>query len=305
MDGVLREASAPLFTPTLSLMANIPVERTGTNWLPWLLGLLALALIGFFVFLAADDPDNDDDAVVTENVAPAVVDTDDGLDMSDLYVTQVVGDNTFFVSEEPEGGLDHLVYIEEEPTPGDATEGRYDVTDGQHISITGSMEPTPADLSPWGLTADQAGAVGDEYIRATSLTVLDGDGVTGDGMAGDGMAAGLAMLDGDLAAMAGQAIALDNVRVMAVTGDSTFVVGEGDTRTTVVLESLGESEYGPGDGSDGRFDVNEGETVSIDGTVRAFQRGMRGTSDLSDSDMSATEARRYVIVVDDADGFSK
>ena len=281
-------------TPSL-LMANIPVEKTGTNWLPWLLGLLALALIGFFIFLAADDPDNDDDAVVAEDVTPAVVDTDDGIDMSDLYVTQVVGDNTFFVSEEPDGGLDHLVYLEEEPTPGDATEGRYDVTDGQHISITGSMEDTPADLTPWGLTADQADAVGDDYIRATSLTVLDEAD----------MAAGLAMLEGDLAAMAGQAIALDDVRVMAVTGDSTFVVGEGDTRTTVVLESLGESEVGPGDGSDGRFDVNEGDTVSLDGTVRAFQRGMRGTSDLSEDDMAATEARRFVIVVDDAGDFSK
>ena len=113
------------------------------------------------------------------------------------------------------------------------------------------------------------------------------------------------MLDGDLAAMAGQAIALDGVRVVELTGDSTFAVGEGDRRTVVVLESLGEDETGPGDGSDGRFDVNVGDVVDIDGTVTAFRRGMRGTSDLSDDEAGRADARRYVVVVSSADGFSK
>ena len=280
-------------------MANIPVEKTGPGLLPWLLGLLALALIGFFIFLAADDPDNDDDAV-GEDVAvvdDVVTDDVDGIDLSSMYVTQVVGDNTFFVSDDPNGGLDHLVYLEEEPTPGDATEGRYDVTDGQRIAITGEIMDTPADLTPWGLTADQADAVGDEYIRATSLTVLDEAEMAEGG--------GLAMLEGDLAAMAGQTIALDGVRVESLVGDSTFAVGEGDLRTVVVLESLGEVETGPGDGSDGMFDVNVGDLVDLDGTVRAYERGMRGTSDMSDADMDAADARRYVIVVDDAGDFSK
>ena len=279
-------------------MANIPVEKTGTNWLPWLLGLLALALIGFFIFLAADDPDNDEDMIVddTEVVAPVVADDVDGLDMSDLYVTRVVGDKTFFVAP-TEGGTDEtLVYLEEEADPGNGVEDRYDVTEGQHIAITGTMEDTPADLTPWGLTAEQASMVGPRYIRATGLTML------GDDMAAGG---GLAMLDGDLAAMAGQAIALDGVRVESLAGDSTFVVGEGDTRTVVLLESLGESETGPGTGADGRFDVNVGDMVDIDGTVMAFTRGMRGTSDMSETDMADAESRRYVIVVNSADGFSK
>ena len=281
-------------------MANIPVERTGTNWLPWLLGLLALGLIGFFLFLAADDPDNDDDAVVAEDVAPVVADADaDGLDLSDLYVTRVVGDKTFFVAP-TEGGTDEtLVYLEEEPDPTDNVEGRYDVTEGQHISITGDMMDTPDDLSPWGLTDAEAADVGDEYVRATSLTILDEAGE----MAAEG--GGLAMLDGDLASMAGQALALDGVRVQSLVGDSTFAVGEGDARTVVVLENLGEDEAGPGDGSDGRFDVNVGDVVDIDGTVMAFERGMRGTSDMSEADMTSADARRYVIVVNSADGFDK
>ena len=279
-------------------MANIPVEKTGPGMLPWLLGLLALALIGFFLFLAADDPDNDDDTVVMDDNAEVVAVEADGLDMSDLYVTRVVGDNTFFVAP-TEGGTDEtLVYLEEEADAGNGVEGRYDVTAGQHISIDGEMMDTPADLSPWGLTADQADMVGPQYIRATSLTML-GDAE----MAAEG--GGLAMLEGDLAAMAGQAIALDGVRVESLVGDSTFAVGEGDMRTVVVMESLGEAEAGPGDGSDGMFDVNVGDMVDIDGTVRAFQPGMRGTGDMNDADRTATEARRYVIVVDDAGGFSK
>ena len=290
-------------------MANIPVEKTGTNWLPWILGLLALALIGFFIFLAADDPDNDEDVVVVEDTEVVTPVTTDALDLSDVWVTRVAGDNTFFVAP-TEGGTDEtLVYLEEEATPGDATEGRYDVTPGQHIAITGSMADTPADLTPWGLTADQAGMVGSQYVRATSLTML------GDDMAGmadgdavvdtDAEPASLAMLDGDLSAMSGQAVALDNVRVTRVTGDSTFTVGTGARQTTVVLEGLGESQAGPGDGSDGRFDVNDGDTVSVDGTVMAFRRGMRGTSDLDEASMAAAEARRYVIVVNTPGGFSK
>ena len=121
----------------------------------------------------------------------------------------------------------------------------------------------------------------------------------------DAEPAGLAMLDGDLSAMSGQAVALDNVRVTRVTGDSTFTVGTGARQTTVVLEGLGESQAGPGDGSDGRFDVNDGDTVSVDGTVMAFRRGMRGTSDLDEASMAAAEARRYVIVVNTPGGFSK
>ena len=288
-------------------MANIPVERTDTGvppWL-WLVGLLLLGLLAWFLFETLGD---DDEVAVVDDTEVVATPVADAFDMSDVYVTRVVGDNTFFVAATPDGTDERLVYLEEEPTPGDATEGRYDVTEGQNISITGSMEPTPADLTPWGLTDEQAGMVGDQYIRATSLTIL-GDAMADDDMADADMDAdapvGLAMLDGDLASMAGQAVALDGVRVTGLTGDSTFAVGEGATRTVVVLESLGESESGPGDGSDGAFDVNDGDTVSINGTIRAFQRGMRGTSDMTEADQAAAEARRYVIVVNGRDGFSK
>ena len=289
-------------------MANIPVERTDSGvppWL-WLVGLLLLGLLAWFLYsLFADD---EEVAVVDDTEVVATV--PDAFDMTDVYVTRVVGDNTFFVASTPGGADERLVYLEEEPTPGDATEGRYDVTEGQHLSITGSMEPTPADLTAWGLTPEQAGTVGDQYIRATSLTVLDeadmaGGDMMDDDTAASGAGAGLAMLSGDLSQMAGQAVALDGVRVTGLAGDSTFYVGTGAQRTLVVLESLGEAQSGPGDGSDGAFDVNEGDVVNINGTVRAFQRGMRGTTALGDPEMSAAEARRYVVVVNGRDGFSK
>lgn len=286
-------------------MANIPVERTNTGIPPWLwiVGLLLLGLLAWFLIEAFDDDEPDE---IVDDTTQVIVPAETGMDLSDVYVTRVVGDNTFFVAS-TEGGTDErLVYLEEETDPTDNVEGRYDVTVGQHLAINGSMEPTPADITPWGLTDEQANMVGDQYIRATSLTILDGamdDDMNAGAMPAEG--AGLAMLDGDLSAMAGQALALDAVRVTSLLGDSTFTVGDGAQRTAVVLESLGESNAGPGDGSDGAFDVNVGDVVSIDGTVRAFQRGMRGTSDLDDAEMAAAEARRYVIVVNTRDGFSK
>lgn len=288
-------------------MANIPVERTSTGvppWL-WLLGALLLGLLIWFLFSAFGD--DDDDLIVDDTAEVIALPVESSIDLSDVYVTRVVGDKTFFVSEEQNGGLDYLVYLEEEPTPGDATEGRYDVTDGQHISITGTMEPTPADITPWGLTDEQANSVGDQYIRATSLTVLDGAMADGDMVDADvpTVVDGLAMLDGDLSAMAGQALALDAVRVTSVTGDSTFTVGDGAQRTAVVLESLGESQSGVGDGSDGAFDVNVGDVVTINGTIRAFRRGMRGTLDNDEANQAAMEARRFVIVISERAGFSK
>ncbi len=287
-------------------MANIPVERTsaGPPWWLWLLGLLLAALLIWFLIGAFGD----DDEVVVDETETVVTPVASALDLSDVYVTRVVGDNTFFVASTPDGTDERLVYLEEETELGNGVEGRYDVTEGQHLSITGSMEPTPADLTPWGLTAAQAGMVGDQYIRATSLTILDGEMAAGemvDGDMADGAATGLAALRGDLAAMAGRPVQLDSVRVTALAGDSTFYVGDGADRVLVVLESLGESQSGSGDGSDGAFNVDVGDVVNVRGEIKAFQRGMRGSSTLAEADLAAAETRRFVVVVNDTGDFSK
>ena len=289
-------------------MANIPLERTetGTPWWVWLLGLLVL--VGLVWFLIEAFGDGEDDEIVAEDPVEAVT-PGPALDLSDVYVTRVVGDNTFFVSPTEGGSDETLVYLEEEPTPGQAIEGRYDVTEGQHLSINGEMmDVGGTDVTAWGLTADQAALVGDEYIRATSLTVLNSeivDGEMSEGEMSDGETLGLAALTGDLSRYDGRRIDADGVRVTALAGDSTFYVGDGNERTLVVLESLGEGQTGPGDGSDGAFDVNVGDVVSIDGEVMAYRRSMRGTMGLSDTDAAAAEAKRYVIVVDERGEFSK
>ena len=287
-------------------MANIPVERTdsGTPWWLWLLG--ALVLLGLLWFLFSALGDDVEDEIADESVEVIDEPVASAFDLSDVYVTDVVGDNTFFVAPDAVSDERRLVYLEEEADPTDGVEGRYDVTEGQRLSITGSMEPTPADLSPWGLTAAQADRVGSEYIRATSLTVLDaaaGDVPPNDAVSADDV--GLSALSGDLAALAGRPVQLDAVRVTALAGDSTFYVGDGDQRTLVVLESLGESAGGPGTGADGVFDVNVGDSVDLRGEIRAFARGMRGTSSLSEADAASAERRRYVVVINDDGDFSK
>ena len=293
-------------------MANIPVERTDSGIPPWLwiVGLLLLALLAWFLIETLGD----DDEEIVQDTTTEVVTPVDALDLSDVYVTRVVSDNAFFVAPTMGGTDETLVYLEEEPTPGTATEGRYDVTEGQHLSITGSMEPTPADLTAWGLTTEEASTVGDRYVRATSLTVLDeamADDMMDDGtmdddaMAGDTPAADASPLAGDLSQRVGQAVSLQGVRVTSVVGDSTFYVGDGAERTLVVLESLGESESGPGTGSDGVFNVDTGDTVTLNGTVRSYDATMRGTSGLTAADRSAAQTRRAVIVINSRDGFSK
>ena len=295
-------------------MANIPVEKreSGTPWWLWLLGLLLLALLLWFLIGLFSD----DEEVVEADPVEAVVD-EPGLDLSDVYVSRVVGDNTFFVTPEPGSGAETLVYLEEEPTPGDATEGRYDVTEGQHLSITGETLPVgTTDLSEWGLTPDQVSMVGDEYVRATSLTVLDGamadgaiaddamaDGATAD--AADGAITSVADLESSIGpAAAGRQVDISGVTVSALAGDSTFYVGTAPNRVLVVLEDLGESQSGPGTGADGRFNVDQGNTVSIRGTVRAFDPAMRGTSSLPEADRTEATSRRYVVVVDRAGALS-
>lgn len=292
--------------PTLSnLMANIPVEHTeaATPWWYWLVGaLLLLGLLWLLIGVLSDDDDVEiveDDIEVVEPLAVA-----DGIDLSDVIVTRVVGDNTFFVAPSEGSDQEMLVYLEEEPTPGDATEGRYDVTVGQHLRIDGVVRQLgDTDLSEWGLSDAEASSIGpdDDYIRATSLTVL-GESDVADA---SGAISSLADLDALMASptdgMAGRVVRLAGVPVTALAGDSTFYIGDGANRVLVVLGGLGESRSGPGDGSDGVFDVNVGQNVTIDGELMRFRRGTRGTSSMADADQDEADRRRLVIAVRDAD----
>lgn len=79
----------------------------------------------------------------------------------------------------------------------------------------------------------------------------------------------------------GREVRLNDVRATNVAGDSTFFIRNEDSgvdpddaeaRLLVVLDELGESEtYAPGpEGSDGQYNINEGEIVDIEGRVDRF-----------------------------------
>lgn len=75
----------------------------------------------------------------------------------------------------------------------------------------------------------------------------------------------------------GKEVDLDDVAVENVVGDSTFFIQDpdasGDARLLVVLQNLGESETDPAGptGSDGRYNVDDGDIVDIEGRVDRFR----------------------------------
>lgn len=106
---------------------------------------------------------------------------------------------------------------------------------------------------------------------------VDMEGMGG-GMAGENASTGLitslgALLDADNpGALEGRMVRLSGVTASAVTGDSTFWVYNPDEgierRVFAVLYKLEEDEYGAG-GTDGIYNIDEGETMQIEGIVQA------------------------------------
>lgn len=86
----------------------------------------------------------------------------------------------------------------------------------------------------------------------------------------------------------GREVDLEGMEVTAVTGDSSFTIAPGtgqmDQGALIILEDMGEWRIGPGDGSDGEYDVNEGNTIDVEGTVRAFDETTPDYADMSDAD---------------------
>jgi hypothetical protein len=129
---------------------------------------------------------------------------------------------------------------------------------------------------------------------ADTTTVVDRDGTSSAGTLADGgsasgttagTAAGtggaITTLDEFRAARAnrslyGREVSLSDVVVESLAGDSTFYVQDTDAsrgaRMLVVLENLGEHVSDPGGqpGSDGRYNVQEGDRIDIVGRVDRF-----------------------------------
>ncbi len=295
-------------------MATIPVEKkTGTPWWLWLLGLLLLILLIWFFFLRNDD----EELATTDTTEQTPVATPAGLDLTNVWVTRVVDGNTFFVAADSAGMPETLVHFDgAAPTPAPMV--------GQNVTLAGTLETVgDQDLTAWGLTADQAATMtpGSEYVRAASLALLGGAMMDGGMMmdADTAMAAAPpppppaapstgtitttdALYGTDLKPIIGRQVEITEATVLSVVGDSTFYVGSGGQRFLVALSQLGESQSGPGDGSDGVFKIDAGQRISLRGTVRAFDSASAVFRGLSDADRTdATTRGAFVNVTRAAD----
>ncbi|WP_412062633.1 hypothetical protein [Rubrivirga sp. IMCC45206] len=169
-------------------MANIPVERSaGTPWWLWLLGALLLgALLWFLIGAFSDDDDVDDayvdDTEMVEDVDPVVVagdmDADAGmaLDMSNLYVTRVTGDRTFFVaaSDDP-NAAETLVILNEEASAAPGIEGQVDINPGQRVSLAGADYGALGDMDLLNMGIPDADL--NAMTSDTNVIRVDGDEV--------------------------------------------------------------------------------------------------------------------------------
>ena len=151
-------------------MAEIPVEkRSGSK--SWLWILLALLLLGLLAWwLLSDDGDEVEYIDDTTTAAVAPVTTGEQLvvgqqvNMEAVEVTSLAGDMAFYIDV---NGERVPVFFDQVPTPGTATEGRYDINPGNLVNITGevrqSTDPLPANADPSILGDAQ------HYIYATNL----------------------------------------------------------------------------------------------------------------------------------------
>ena len=145
----------------------------------------------------------------------------------------------------------------------------------------------------------------DEYVDTVDPVeqpvVVDDDPFEDDPMIADENDLNLA-IDELVAAGAGEGreVMLNGVEVLRVVGDSSFVIDTAGRETLVILAGLGESETGAG-GSDGRFNVDEGDMISISGAaLTRYRDNMPGTSEMSDEDRAMAMERQGTLTVREA-----
>lgn len=163
-------------------MAEIPVtKKSGIPWWVWL--ILALVVIAIAWWLIASGDDDAETTAVQEpvpavesagpitdlttilNVADRSTLTGREVQLTGVPVGEVVGDRTFYVGS---GDQRVFVVLDEVATPGQpGVEGRYDVTTGQTINLSGSVQPASA--IPGEIEGLPAGA--DTVIRAQRLEI--------------------------------------------------------------------------------------------------------------------------------------
>jgi hypothetical protein len=169
------------------------------------------------------------------------------------------------------------------------------------IIVLGGLIWLVAELFDNEPDADELAGLEDNVgvIDDVDLSADDADGTLRDAEALFAYMADPVVVTADADGMEGRTVEFETARVLELVGDSAFYIGTDENRRAlVVLAGLGESQAGAG-GSDGRFNIDEGDVVSVNGTVTRFEDGAPGTYLLPDADRERMLERPLYIRVND------
>jgi hypothetical protein len=151
-------------------MAEIPIEKkSGSKWLWILLALLAVILLAWWLLDNGGDDvvEYTDDTVAVAPVATDALVVGESVDLDAVEVTELAGDMAFYIEM---NGQRVPVFFDQVPTPGDATEGEYDINPGSILNIEGEVrsatDTLPANADPSILGTSQ------NYIFANSIEMV-------------------------------------------------------------------------------------------------------------------------------------
>lgn len=121
---------------------------------------------------AATEPLTDIDLIIAAPDQATFV--GDEVQLQTVQVQRVVGDVAFWVGPE-EQDQQLLVILDEVPTPGTPTEGRYDINPGQTITIFGDVHRFPGvqeAQQQWNVTDDALLADQEIYLEAERVEII-------------------------------------------------------------------------------------------------------------------------------------
>lgn len=177
-------------------MAEIKVEKKGSPWWLWVLGaVLVLALLMWLLgnndrvgdrevaeapmttprtTPYMDEPTESAAGPITDLATLANVDAQAAgrtVQLERVRVLNVVGDRTFYVGENDAQRV--FVVLNQAPTPGTPTEGRYNVQAGQMLNVNGVVR-RPDDPAFAGQPIEGLPAGARTVVHAQSLDIVDG-----------------------------------------------------------------------------------------------------------------------------------
>ncbi len=112
------------------------------------------------------------------------------------------------------------------------------------------------------------------------------------------------IMDARGADLVGCQVDLNNMRVVSLTGDSSFFMADGpdpDRGILVVLQGMNESESlpAPPTGRDGMYNVDVGDVISVDGEVASFGATVPDYAEMPDEDRNRILRRGLYVNAND------